>query len=96
MDREFLGAHEEHMLKEVSKTERAIRVLKAADADRDRTGAFLESGIFDKKDLDAIVEGEGFIFSGVVGRFGWYDRDVGRILDLHGIKFKYIWFDSTS
>ena len=95
MDREFLGAHEEHMLKEVSKTERAIWVLKAADADRDGAGAFLESGIFNKKDLDAIVEGESLIFSGVVGRFGWYDRDVGRILDLHSLKSKDIWFDST-
>jgi hypothetical protein len=73
VDRVLLRAHEEHVLKEVSETERAIGVLKAADTDRNRTGAFLKSGILNKKDLDAVIEGESLIFSGVIGRFGRFD-----------------------
>ncbi len=95
VDGVLFRAHEEHMLKEVSETERAIGVLKTADTDRDRTGAFLKSGILNEKDLDAVIECEGFICSGVVGRFGRYGRYVSRILDLHGLKIKYVWVGST-
>ena len=74
----------------MSEAERAIGVLKAADTDRDGTGTFLKSGILNKKDLDAVIECEGFIFPGIIGRFGRYDRYVSRILDLHFLKIKYV------